>query len=250
MLDQEWCEEESHRHCIWYKHDCPIDGVGGSYEDFDDWLGCYEDYVTVECGPWGEEHFECYWDGMGCDDYEWYNCYWYEECGSQETDWDATFDDWLDCWLNTYDDCSYVDPYDTYYNCYYYGDYCEDSSWYDCYWYGIDCEDPFWFDCYWYDYNCDMTGDAERWNDFDEWLYCYESTYDTCGARHSEHYDCYWYNENCRDAAWHDCYWYGDDCDRVMEFDDDLTEDYIGGYFEGYELGYEDGIIDTRGPDS
>jgi len=76
LMDREDCQEELHHHCIWYKHQCPIDGEGGEYEDFDEWLECYTDVNTIECGPWASEHFSCYWDGIGCSDAEWHDCYW------------------------------------------------------------------------------------------------------------------------------------------------------------------------------
>jgi len=138
-MDHDDCREELHHHCIWYKHQCPIDGEGGEYEDFDEWLECYTSDNTTECGPWGSEHFSCYWDGIGCSDAEWHDCYWLGECGDEpKTDGDQGFEYWIDCWQNTESYCSDEDPTGEYFDCYQFGNGCEDPDWYNCHWYG-DC---------------------------------------------------------------------------------------------------------------
>ena len=175
---------------------------------------------------------------MGCDDVNWHNCYWNNEC--EDTGDEADFEEWLDCWLNTSSYCYEMDPTGDYYSCYAYGYPCEDEFWYNCYWYsdcdnrteadfnpqnfteyiecytvtygecndydgawfncynyGEGCEDPTWFDCYYYAYNCDGNLTDADYSHFDNWLECYLATYGECGAKHSEHYDCYWENEGC-----------------------------------------------------
>ena len=84
---------------------------------------------------------------------------------------------------------------------------------------------------------------SSDYESFEDWLECYTETYETCGARHSDHYNCYWSNEGCEDPTWHDCFWYGTGCEE------EPVDGYESGFMAGYLDGYADGVRDTVGPE-
>ena len=122
--------------------------------------------------------------------------------------------------------------------------------WHDCFWYQIDC--PKWEDSL--DDKLDepelpddTTHDGTPGEKFQEWLNCYEETYQICGDadQHSAYYDCYWDNVECEDKFWHDCYWFSEDCSWMVG----QNEDWIEGFRDGYAAGYWDGVLDnTKAP--
>ena len=83
-------------------------------------------------------------------------------------------------------------------------------------------------------------GDYES---FEDWLQCYQETYDECGAKHSDHWDCYMLNSDCEDPFWYDCFWYDTNCEL-----EDQTP-YEKGFNSGYIDGYADAVRDTEGPE-
>jgi hypothetical protein len=132
-----------------------------------------------------------------------------------------------------------------------------------------DCEgvvNEYWHDCYWYaegcdayngidepevlpdvpsDHGADMAHDGQPGERFQDWIECYEYSYDQCDedyTKHSEFYDCYWYGEQCEDDYWYTCHWELEegDCD-VLEGN---TSEFNAGFVEGYESGYMDAMID------
>lgn len=89
----------------------------------------------------------------------------------------------------------------------------------------------------------DDTQDGQPGDNFQEWLDCYESSYDSCGdnwTQHSAYYECYWNNVGCEDRFWHDCYWYNETC----EWMEGKSPEYIEGYVAGFEDGYVDAAIE------
>ena len=141
--------------------------------------GWYNDFVI--------EYNDCYWYDKDCTEEEerFYQCYWYDigcpDDKPKTTD-DQGFEHWIDCWENTSSWCSDEDPTGKYYDCYMYGDRCEDPIWYDCYWYG----------------DCGEHNSNQHIDTMEEWLECWRNTrYLECGENHSEYYDCYMYEEGC-----------------------------------------------------
>ena len=145
---------------------------------------CYDEDPTGD-------YSNCYnYGGDYCEDPTWYDCYWYDDCdGSGGT----SFEEWLDCWVNTSSMCYDLDPTGDHSYCYNYG--------------GDYCEDPTWYDCYWYDY----CGEPDSTHSFDDWLYCWVYTSSMCYDEDPYGYysSCYNYGENCEDPNWYNCYWYG-----------------------------------------
>lgn len=79
---------------------------------------------------------------------------------------------------------------------------------------------------------------------FEDWLHCYQETYDECGAKHSEHWDCYMLNDGCDDPFWYDCFWYDENCEEQQN-----QTSYEKGFNSGYIDGYADAVRDTEGPE-
>ena len=50
----------------------------------------------------------------------------------------------------------------------------------------------------------------KSYENFEDWLKCYQETYDECGVKHSEHWACYMLNDGCDDPFWYDCFWNGE----------------------------------------
>ena len=49
-----------------------------------------------------------------------------------------SFEDWLACYWETYEECGA--RHSEHYDCYVYDDGCDDPNWYDCFWYGTNCD--------------------------------------------------------------------------------------------------------------
>ena len=241
------CTDPDWHDCYWYS-DC-----GEDEEDektsFYEWLACYTE-TYEDCGDEEGLFYDCYMyeECAGVVNEYWHDCYWYDiDCALWENPWGGPYQE-FNAWLRCYeiegggDECS--DPQGTFWDCYM-DDVCNDVThpdWHSCYWYNINCKED--TDTGEPDEGDDPAHDGTPGERFQEWLDCYEATYDVCDEdwyQHSEYYDCYWENIGCEDAYWHDCYWYYEDC----EWMEGLNEDYIGGYMDGYDDGYWDGVIDT-----
>ena len=140
-------------------------GQGGFLE----WLACYQE-TRGDCGDDSGAFYNCYmWESCeGIVNEYWHDCFWYDQgCDKYEgghsggDDHDDShdympddyshdgqaspnFQDWIYC----YEGSSYSD----WYGC---GE-SEDqrNAYYNCYWYGENCEDDFWFDCHWQEQDC------------------------------------------------------------------------------------------------
>lgn len=141
---------------------------------------------------------------------------------------------------------------DTFYNCYMW-ESCEgvvNQYWHDCFWYNEGCDayvggDTTPVDPTPSDEGADETHDGLPGERFQEWIECYEVSYDTCDedySKHSEYYDCYWSGDTCEDQYWYSCYWETEegDCDVLVGQSSERNE----GYVNGYEAGYWDAVID------
>ena len=58
---------------------CPgDDDSDDDFISFADWVACYErTYAYEECGDRHGEYYDCYENDIGCDDPNWFDCYWY-----------------------------------------------------------------------------------------------------------------------------------------------------------------------------
>ena len=166
-------------------YDCPEgeDGDSDSGESgttFHEWLDCYQD-TRGTCGDDSGAYYDCYmWESCeGIVSEYWHDCFWYGtgcdmydgthsggDTGPEEPEYvpddpahdgqaGPSFRDWIECYESSY----------------YYSDWdacgeseAQRSAYYDCYWYGENCEDEFWFDCHWEEQDCSwMEGQDPDW---------------------------------------------------------------------------------------
>ena len=74
MRDDGRLQEEKYLNCP--GDDDSYDDNYDEFESFADWLACYQE-TYEECGASHSKHYDCYLYDIGCDDPNWYDCFWY-----------------------------------------------------------------------------------------------------------------------------------------------------------------------------